>query len=52
MRVLALFEVPFVTLFEADFPFRFPHTVVRSGKRKWERDEVRSGRYECVVRQR
>jgi len=38
VRVLALFEVPFVTIFEADFPFRFPHTVVKSGKRKRERD--------------
>jgi CRISPR/Cas system-associated protein endoribonuclease Cas2 len=38
MRVLALFEVPFVTLFEADFPFRFRRAVVGSGKRKWERD--------------
>jgi hypothetical protein len=38
VRVLTLFEVLFVTLFEADFPFRFPRAVVESGKRKWERD--------------
>jgi len=37
MRVLALFEVPVVTLFEAGFPFRFPRGVGENGKRKWER---------------
>jgi hypothetical protein len=42
MRVLTLFEVPVVTLFEADFPFRFPRAVVRIGKRKWERDGLQS----------
>jgi hypothetical protein len=38
MRVLTLFEAPFVTQFEADFRFRFRCAVVGSGKRKWERD--------------
>jgi hypothetical protein len=31
VRVLSLFEVTFVALFEADFPFRFPHAVQRTG---------------------
>jgi hypothetical protein len=30
-RVLTLFEVPSVELFEADFPLRFPHAVERTG---------------------
>jgi hypothetical protein len=31
MRVLTLFEVPVLTVFETDFPFRFPRAVVESG---------------------
>jgi hypothetical protein len=27
LRVLTIFEAPSVELFEADFPFRFPHAV-------------------------
>ncbi len=31
MRVLTIFEVLVVAVFEADFPFRFPRAVVRAG---------------------
>jgi hypothetical protein len=43
MRVLTLSEVPSVALFEADFPFRFPHGVGENGKRKWERRQGLTG---------
>ena len=36
LRVLTIFEGLVFTLFEADFPFRFPHAVGENGKRKWE----------------
>jgi hypothetical protein len=32
LRVLTIFEVPFLTLFEADFRLPFPHTVERTGR--------------------
>jgi hypothetical protein len=37
LRGLTIFEVLFSTLFEVQFPFRFPHAVGESGKRNWER---------------
>jgi hypothetical protein len=43
MRVLTLSEVPFVALFEADFPFRFPHDAGENGKWKWERRRILTG---------
>ena len=46
LRVLTIFDGLMFTLFEADFPFRFPHAVRESGKRKWELD----GRGLVVVR--
>jgi hypothetical protein len=36
VRVLTIFEALVFRLFEADFPFRFPHAVRENGKRKWE----------------
>ncbi len=36
LRVPTLFEVLIFTLFEAEFPFRFPRAVGENGKRKWE----------------
>jgi hypothetical protein len=36
LRVLTIFEALVFRLFEADFPFRFPHAVRENGKRKWE----------------
>jgi hypothetical protein len=33
-----IFDGPIFTLFEAHFPFRFPHAVGENGKRNWERD--------------
>jgi hypothetical protein len=38
LRVLTIFEGLISKLFEADFPFRFPHAVGENGKRKWELD--------------
>lgn len=40
LRVLTLSEVRSVAVFEADFPFRFPHGVREDGKRKWERRQA------------
>jgi hypothetical protein len=40
MRVLTIFEGLVFTLFEAHFPFRFPHGVREDGKRKWERRQA------------
>ena len=34
--MLTIFDGLMFTLFEADFPFRLPHAVGESGKRKWE----------------
>jgi hypothetical protein len=34
LRVLTIFKVPVVAVFDADFPFRFPHAARDSGKRK------------------
>ena len=36
MRVPTIFEVLVFTLFEAEFPFRFPRAVGENGKRNWE----------------
>jgi hypothetical protein len=36
LRALTIFEVLVFTLFEAEFPFRFPRAVGENGKRKWE----------------
>jgi hypothetical protein len=38
LRVLMIFDGVIFTLFEVQFPFRFPHAVGESGKRNWERD--------------
>jgi hypothetical protein len=38
LRVLMIFDGVIITLFEVQFPFRFPHAVGESGKRNWERD--------------
>jgi hypothetical protein len=38
LRVLTIFDVLIFTLFEADFPFRFPRAVGENGKRNWEPD--------------
>jgi hypothetical protein len=40
LRVLTIFEGLVFTLFEAHFPFRFPHGVREDGKRKWERRQA------------
>jgi hypothetical protein len=42
LRALTIFDGRFSTLCEVQFPFRFPHAVGESGKRKWEPD-VQSG---------
>ena len=42
LRVLAIFEGLIVTLFEVQFPFRFPHVVGERGKRNWELDGLGS----------
>ena len=49
MRVLTLFEVLSVTLFEADFPLPLPTHCRESGKRKWERWDVLVGHDTGVV---
>jgi hypothetical protein len=36
LRVLTIFEALIFALFKVQFPFRFPHAVGVSGKRKWE----------------
>jgi hypothetical protein len=39
--VLTIFEGLIFTLFEVQFPFRFPHAVGENGKRNWEPDGQR-----------
>jgi hypothetical protein len=41
LRVLTIFDGLIFTLFEVHYPFRFPHAVGESGKRKWELDRRR-----------
>jgi hypothetical protein len=38
LRGLTIFDGLIFTLFEVQFPFRFPHAVGEYGKRKWEPD--------------
>jgi hypothetical protein len=53
LRVLSIFEVLVSTLFEVKFPFRFPHAVGESGKRKWEPSVRRQHRVEgCCAEHR
>ena len=41
LRVLTIFDGLIFTLFEVQFPFRFPHAVGENGKREWEPDVQR-----------